>query len=397
MSINNDFYKVVNSLAGQGTKGTPAIVDYASFMDYGKLATNLSVSTDLQNIYMTNFLNKIKMVLQDNPEYIGQYADIVVSGGDPGEIIETIMTTFYEATSNAALTELEDGQIYTDQFEVNKVKGKTLYHMNTNGKEIAITLEDVRWKAAFKNPEALDRFNRGQMSAIVNSLNLLAETERMAMVADVINTCLKQTANGTDETVGAQNYDLLAIYNSTHGTSLTAANALDNDSFVRWSVSVIRDVSLLMTKVSNKFNIHGADQDDNWLTFTPKEYQRLKVNSLFKRAIAVSKMDSYHVEEAGLPDVSTEVVPYWQNIDLRMQVESGPASAMDTEPTYGPKVLAVLFDKRRIMQQIQMDDTETARNPRRRYTNYFWQTAFMAYANEYANAVVFTLEGGTYT
>lgn len=397
MSINNDFYKVVNSLVAQGTKGTQAVVDYASFMDYGKLATNLAVNTDLQNAYMTNLLNRIKMVIQDNPEYVGQYVDMVMSGGDPGEIIETVMSTFYEATSNRALTELVDGQIYTDQFEVNKIKGKVLYHMNTVGKELAITIEDVRWKAAWESPEALDRFNRAQMSAVMNSLNLLGETERMAIVADMINTCLAQTANGTDDTKGAQNYDLLAIYNTTHGTSLTAANCLDNDSFVRWSVSVIRDVSLLMTKASTKFNTHGADLNDNWITHTPVEYQRLKVNSLFKRAVAVSKMDAYHTEEAGLPDVSTEVIPYWQNEDLRMQVEAGPASLDDDTPTYGPKVIAVLYDKRRIMQQIQMDDTETARNPRRRYTNYFWQTAFLAYANEYANAVVFTLEGGTYT
>ena len=397
MAINNDFYNVVNSLVAQGTKGTEAIVDYASFMDYGKIASNLTLNSDLQNAYMTNLLNRIKMVIMDNPEYVGQYADMVLSGGDPGEIIETVLTTFYEATYNRALTELEDGQVYTDQFEVNKVKGKALYHMNTNGKELAITIEDIRWRAAWQSPEALDRFNRAQMSAVMNSLNLLSETERMAIVADMINTCLKQTANGTDETVGAQNYDLLAIYNSTHSTSLTAANCLDNDSFVRWAVSVIRDVSLMMTKPSTKYNTHGADVDDNWLTFTPKEYQRLKVNSLFKRAVAVSLFDAYHTEEAGLPDINTEVVPYWQNEKLRMQVEAGPSSALDDTPTYGPKVIATLYDKRRIMQQIQMEDTETARNPRRRYTNYFWQTAFMAYANEYANAVVFTLEGGTYT
>lgn len=395
MAINNNFYTAINALVAQGTAGTTGVVDYASFIDYGKLATDLSVSNDLQNAYMSNLLNRIKMVIQDNPLYVGDYMDLVVSGGDPGEIIQTVMSTFYEATYNRALTELENGQSYTDQFEVNKVKGKTLYHMNTNGCEVAITLEDVRWKAAWMSPEALDRFNREQLNAVLNTISLESESARMAQVADVINKALGETANITDETKGAINYDLLAIYNTKFNTELTTANCLSNDAFVRWSVSVIRDISYMMTKVSTKFNLHGADLNDNWKTFTPKDYQRLKINSLYERAVAVSTFDTYHREEAGLPAISTEAIPYWQNQDKRLQVEAGPANAEDTTPNYGDPVIAVLFDKRRVMQQIQMDDVQNERNSRRRYTNYFFQSAFLAYSNEYANAVVFTIAGAS--
>lgn len=392
MAINNNFYLAINSLVNQGTDGTQAIVDYESFMDYGKQITDLSISNDLQNAYMSNFLNRIKMVINDNPMYTGQYQDIVVSGGDPGEIVQTVLTTFYEATYNRALTELENGQSYTDQFEVNKIKGKTLYHTDTNGKEFALTIEDVRWRAAWSTPQQLDEFNRANVNGILNSIALAGETERMAMVADVIKTCLAQPASDTDETVGAMRFKTITLYNYLNDTELTAANAFANDDFVRWTVGLIGDMSDMMSKVSTKFNKHGSDVGDEWKTFTPKEYQRLKINSLYEKAIRRSQVDAFHTENWKLPDVSTEKVPYWQNEDLRMQVELGPSTEEDETPTYSVPVFAVMFDKRRIMQQIQMDDVQSERNNRRRYTNYFWQTAFMAYACEYANSIVFALE-----
>lgn len=396
MAINNDFYKAVNALAAQGTMGTKSVVDYASFMDYGKLATDLSVSNDLQNAYMTGLLNRIKKVLNDNPLYVGQYLDIMITGGDPGEIVQTIMTTFYEATYNRSLAPLSSGTIYTDQFEYIAAESLTLYHVKTNAKEFAISIPDKRWNAAWMSPEALDVFNREQMNAVLNSIALYAETERMAIVADVINKCLGVTANELDETVGSINYDLLAIYNTENETTLTTENCLNNNDFVRWTEGVVDDISNLMTKVSVKFNLHGSDMTP-WKTFTPKEYQRLKINSLYAKAIRKSNMDAYHTEDWKLPDVATETVPYWQNEDLRLQVEAGPASAEDEEPTYGDPVIAVLFDKRRCLQSIQMDDASAARENRMKYTSYFWQTASMFYSNEYANAVVFTIKGGSNT
>ena len=391
MAINNDFYKVVNSLVAQGVSGTKAIVDYASFMDYGKLATDLSVSNDLQNAYMAGLLNRIKKVITDNPLYVGQYVDIVLDGGDPGEIIQTVMTTFYDATSNYALSELESGHTYTDQFEYTATTGKTLYHCKTNAKEFTISIPDKRWDAAWMSPEALDLFNREQMNGVLNSISLAAEAERSAMVADVINKCLAETPNETDENAGAINYSMTAIYNSIYDTELTKDNCFGNDDFTRWCMGVIDDISDLMTKVSTKFNLHGADVGDNWKTFTPKEYQRLKVNSIFKKAIRRALTDAHHTELATLPDVPTEYVPYWQNVDDRMKVNDGTGTPGTDTPVYGADVIAVLFDKRRIMQVIQMDDVASARENRRRYTSYFWQTAFMAYSNEYANAVVFTI------
>lgn len=391
MAINNDFYKVVNMLAGQSVSGTKAIVDYESFMDYGKLATDLSISNDLQNIYMTGLLNRIKKVLTDNPLYVGQYADIVLTGGDPGEIIETIMTTFYDATSNYALSELESGTKYTDQFEYTAAKDKILYHCKTNGKEFTISIPDKRWDAAFASPEALDVFNREQMNGVLNSISLAAENERAAMIADVINKCLGETANETDENAPAINYSTVAIYNHIYGTTLTSADCFGNDDFTRWVMGLISDVSDLMTKASTEFNLHGADVDDNWITFTPKEYQRLKVNSIFKKAMRRALTDAYHTDLATLPDVSTEYVPYWQNSKDRMKVNDGTGTPGTDTPVYGADVIAVLFDKRRIMQVVQMDDVASARENRRKFTSYFWQTAFMAYSNEYANAVVFTI------
>ena len=394
MAINNEFYEAVNSLVSQGTTGEKAIVDYASFIDYGKKATDLSVSNDLQNVYMTGLLNRIKMVINDNPTYVGQYADIVLAGGDPGEIIQTIMTTFYQATYNRALQELESGETYTDQFEYNAVEGLALYHCDTNGKEFAISIPDKRWNAAWMTPEALDEFNRSQMNGVLNSTALAAEAERMAQIADVINKALGTTPNETDENAGSMNYDLLKIYNDTYDTELTQDNCLGNDDFTRRTLGVVSDVSDLMAKVSTKFNLHGSDTKP-WKTFTPKEYQRLKVNSIFKKAIRRAMTDAYHNDLVTLPDVATEYVPYWQNQDDRLRVNDGTGTPGTDTPVYGAPVLAVLFDKRRVMQVVQMDDVASARENRLRYTSYFWQTAFMAYSNEYANAIVFTIKGGS--
>jgi hypothetical protein len=210
MAINNNFYQTVNALMEASFGGTTPIVDYASFMDYGKTTGNLTTE-NIRNKFMPQLLNRIKMVLNNSVSYEGQLIDMMVSGSDVGAIIQTIMGVFYDATSNRALTELESGTIYTDQFEYSAPDKVVLYHVDTNGKEFTISIPDKRLDAAVESPEALDAFMTSVMTDVYNSINLAEEDERLAALADVIVTCLNQTENDTDETMGAMNVNLLKI------------------------------------------------------------------------------------------------------------------------------------------------------------------------------------------
>lgn len=409
MAINNNFYQTVNALMEASFGGTTPIVDYASFMDYGKTTGNLTTE-NIRNKFMPQLLNRIKMVLNNSVSYEGQLIDMMVSGSDVGAIIQTIMGVFYDATSNRALTELESGVSYTDQFEYSAPDKVVLYHVDTNGKEFTISIPDVRLDAAVESPEALDAFMTSVMTDVYNSINLAEEDERLAALADVIVTCLDQTENNTDETMGAMNVNLLKIYNDTFGTTLGFTDediaqgatvpsdpkqALSNDSFIRWATCVISDYSDLMAKVSTKFNKHGTDTTP-FKTFTKKSDQRIKLNSIWKRAILQSRIDAFNANGISIaPEgVASEVLPYWQTTGDRMKVCVGSeGEGSEAVAVMSPDVLAVLYDKRRVMQVVEMKDTQSAYQPRRRYTSYFFQSASMLYSNEYCNAMVFTIKG----
>ena len=382
--VNNAFYSTLNELMTRATAGTiSAVVDYASFVDAGKVLSSMSIS-DLTNEFLTPLMNKVQKTINDNPSYQGSLIDMYKGKLDYG-VLETIMGNFYSmAASVFDGSTITTGQTYTSQFTVNLPDKTALYHSKSDSWELDITIRDTDLRGAFVSPQAMDSFISSIMIDVANSLELAKEDARLATVASMIAYDSAAIPNTTDETAGAVYYDLLTIYNTKFSTSLTAADCLNNDSFVRFCVATIKDIKKLMAKPSTKFN------RKSFKTFTPASKSKTKINSLFEKAIQVSVIDAFNVENAVLGG-EYEVLPYWQNIDDRLRVTTNASGTT----TYSPYVIACVYDDRAIGEMVQLEDTEATRNAKYKYTNYHFQENYMYWENQYANFVIFTLGSAT--
>ena len=379
--VNTNFYTTLKELIDRATKGEVTnVVDYASFVDAGKVLSAMSIQ-DLTNEFLTPLMNKVQKTINDNPSYQGSLIDMYKGKLDYG-VLETIMGSFYDMSASTfdGLT-LVNGQTYTDQFQVNLPEKTVLYHSISDSWELDITIRDTDLRGAFVSPQAMDSFISSIMIDVANSLEVAKEAARLNTVASMIATvenAMKE--NKTDETKGAIEYNLLDIYNLKTKSTLSTADCLNSDDFVRFAVATMKDIKKLMSKPSNKFNVK------EFKTFTPAAKAKMKINSLFEKAIQVSVIDAFNMENAVLGG-EYEVMPYWQNIDDRLHVTIKD----DDTTTLSKAVIGVIYDDRAIGEMVQLEATESTRNAKRKYTNYHFQENYMYWQNEYANFVVFTI------
>lgn len=381
MAVNNNFYATINNLVDSSMTGGIHIVDYDSFVTAGKHLADMSID-ELKNGFLAKLMQKVQMTINDNPSYQGSLVDMYRGTMSYG-YLEVILGTFYEMQASVFDgNTLADNTIYTDQYKTSLPTKDALYFNDSNSWQIVKTIRDTDLKGAFKSPEALNAFIATIFIDVANSLEVAKEDARLGCLARAIKVADASTGESVDENKASTHYKLVTIYNAKFNTTLTPDNALHNDAFVRWAVATINDKVKLVEKPTNKFNTKSHK------TFTPASYRRLKIASLFEKAIKVSLIDAYNVEDGKL-GMQYEVVPFWQNIDDRLRIVTG---GEEGEETYSGPVLACLYDKRALMEFVQLEDAEAVREAARKYTNYIWQCNYEYVNVDYANFVIFTLE-----
>lgn len=381
MAVNTNFYATLNELMARAASGTiSAVVDYSTFVDAGKTLATLSIS-DLVNGFLSPLMNKVQKTLDDNPAYTAALADMYAGKLDYG-VLEVIMGSFYTASqSTFDGSSLVNGQTYTDQFKVSKPDKKITYYTDSDSWQHTVTIQDTDLRGAFTTPQAMDNFIASIFVDIANSANFWKENARLGTLCASMNALNGVTPESAEETNAATVYDLLAIYNAKKGTSLTRQSCLLDADFVHFAVGAIRDIYKLMEKPSDMFNPSGAI-----VTFTPESHLRLKINSIFDKAIRESVVNAYN-KEYGMIQIDYEVLPYWQNITDRMRFTTNTSGTT----TYSPYIIACLHDKRAMGEMIQLEDVATDRNGMRHYTNYHYGWNSMYWRNPDANLVIFTL------
>lgn len=386
MAVNTSFYTTLNALMSNVNTGI-AVVDYDTFVDAGKVLSSMAY-TDLVNEFLTPLMNKVQKTIMNTPSYRGSLTDMYAGRLDYGVLEMLLMDKFYsmDAATFDGQT-ITDGTTYTDQFTVHMPDIKAVYYTESDSWQKTITIRDTDLKGAFATPDRMDRFISGIFMQVTNSIEFAKETARLGVLAKALKEAYSQTAETVDETTPAQHYGLVTIYNTIAGTSLTSSSALYDVSFVRFAMATIYDISRLMEKPLTGFNSQAFQ------TFTPSEYRRIKISSLFEKAIKMSMIGAYNPEYATLGD-TYEVLPYWQvaqdgNLTQeRLKIETAASgTSVPTEP-----IIACVYDSRAMGEMIQTEDVTNTRNDMRRYTNYHYLFNRMYWYNNHANFVVFTLE-----
>lgn len=378
MAINNKFYETINGLYQQATGGdTLQVTDYASFIDAGKKITNIT-AVDLQNGFVSALMNRIAMVVNTARSYSGAYKELIRGNLEFGNTVEIIVNQFYE-TQAAGFVGLSDGEA-VDQYVVNKPKVDAKFYVDTNAYTIPITIAYPELKKAFTSPAEMDAFVSNATLYVLNSDELMRESGRIAMVSKVIVDDLKTVAAATVDTP-AQVYNLVTLFNDITGATLTAADCLYNEEFVKFAVKTINMVSRKTARVSESYNADGIK------TFTPEGERRLYCSSALVSSIGTYVHPSAFQDS---PEIRLENfidVPFWQNEKHPYTIEYEDSGTKTTVP-----VVAVMLDSYAAGEWVKKRDMRTSPfNARGEYWNNFLNVEIQYLTLSAANSVVFTL------
>ena len=336
MSINNNFYSVVNSLVSQGAGNAIAITDHNSFIDFGKQLDGIN-GTEIANNFLSALANRIAQVVEQYRGYTGDYSDLYRGNIEYGQTIEQIMYNWYESNA-AGWTQLNDGETF-GTYTISKPNVKVNFFEKENAYDIEKTIQIEMLKKAFTSESEMNSFMSGIFGMFTNSNELIREEARLGMIAGAIANNSTSAAT-TSEALGTK-YDLRACYKTDTGdTSLDNKPIevlLHNENFVKYTMATIKKIKKKMTKPSIKFS-----QTGNIKTFTPENAQNTYLAAGLKTAIDSYIINTAHYAEgASVLNLDAKSVAYWQSAATPYDIKSGTAES-DKKEVFG--VVGVVFD-----------------------------------------------------
>ena len=336
MSINNNFYSVVNSLVSQGAGNAIAITDHNSFIDFGKQLDGIN-GIEIANNFLAALANRIALVVEQYRGYTGDYSDLYRGNIEYGQTIEQIMYNWYESNA-AGWTQLNDGETF-GTYTISKPNIKVNFFEKENAYDIEKTIQIEMLKKAFTSESEMNSFMSGIFGMFTNSNELIREEARLGMIAGVIANNSTSAAN-TSEALGTK-YDLRACYKTDTGDASLDDKPIEvllhNENFVKYTMATIKKIKKKMTKPSIKFS-----QTGNVKTFTPENAQNTYLAAGLKTAIDSYIINTAHYAEgASVLNLDAKSVAYWQSAATPYDIKSGTAES-DKKEVFG--VVGVVFD-----------------------------------------------------
>lgn len=386
MAVNTNFYNIQNALMSQISNGTLSAVDYASFVDSGKILTDIN-NIDMANAYLSALGNRIAFAVDMYRSYVGKYNVLVRGSVNYGNAIETIMHTFYETQAPQWGAGLPTDGNSVEMYKIHRPNVQARYYIETNSYDIVRTVERTELKKAFSSPAEMDGFIASVIGFITNSNERAREAGRIGMIAQGIYTAAQGSAV-TSSNTNATHYDLRAAFIAEVGADAgitnesTVAECLNNERFVKFAVATIKKIGDRMEMPSNKFSPTGALN-----TWTPKDKRHLFINSAVESA-----MDTYVFTNNYNPERSmlTDYIPVvaWQSEDAPFDIK---ATVSGQEKTVSG-VLAFICDEWALGEYVTLQEMETTPyNVAGRFWNYYYHGETRYCINPDANMVVFTI------
>ena len=340
-SINNDFYKVVNSLVSQGAGAPIAVTGHSSFIDFGKQLDGIN-GTEIANNFLSALANRIAQVVELYRGYNGDYADLYRGNIEYGQTIEQIMYPWYESNA-AGWTDLKNGETF-GTYTISKPDISAKYYDKENAYDIEKTIQFEMLKKAFTSEAELNSFMSGIFGMFTNSNERIREEARIGMISgriiDVVNTVANSgfVIDSSDKLSPA--YDLRKCYATDTGdTTLNDKSfeiLLNNEKFIKYTMATIKKIKTKMTKPSAHFNTSVMT------TFTPENAQNTYLAAGLKTAIDAYIINTAHYAEgASVLNLDAKSVAYWQAAGTPYKISSGTEEATKKEVD---GVVGVVFD-----------------------------------------------------
>lgn len=337
-------YQLLNSVTKEVLGSTELVnEDLTGLVDLGTEVFNQNAVDN----YVKSLVNHIGKVIFVNRPYSGKIPSVLMDSWEFGSVLEKINADIPEAEENKTW-DLVDGQSYSqDVFHKPVVTAKFFNSKVTF--EVPVSITERQVKESFSNSEQLNAF----LSMIYNAVEKAITIKTDALIMRTINNMIGETliadaaafggAGSEDYTSAstARCVNLLKLYNTQKGTTLTADKAITDPDFIKFASYTIGLYSDRLASISSVFNIGGKAR------FTPKENLHIVLLSDFEKAAKTYLYaDSYNKDQVLLPNAET--IPFWQGSGKKYDFDS--VAHITIKETNGTSVeisgvLGVMFDR----------------------------------------------------
>lgn len=292
--VINQIYEFVNA-ATQAALGQTGIVneDLSNIVAVGEAVFNANA----MDKYVGALVNRIGQTIFVNRVYQGSAPSVLMDGWEYGSVLQKVSMGLPEAVENETW-DLVDGQSY-DPHVFKAPNGVTAKYFNKYVTfEIDMSFTEDQLKMSFVSAEEMNGFISMIYTQVENSMTVKMDE----LIRRTVNNMIGETLN-TGDTARAIN--VLSLYNTAKGTSLSAAEAITNPDFIRYASYLIKLTHGRMRTMSTVFNEGGQPRH------TPTDMSHIVLLEDFASAADVFlQSDTFHNELSALP--TADRVPYWQ-------------------------------------------------------------------------------------
>ena len=378
---------IMTDAQGRNNNVTPVARNTAQFVTQATTALQGGLDPIMGSI--TQLISKT--VFSVRP-YRGKFNLLDTDSLTYGNTVRKITPIFIDGAENQPMYNNQpvDGQS-TDQWTIKRPKVLQTMFTGVEQYEVqAPTVFEDQLKSAFRGPEELGDFLSAQATAVQNELNQQKETLARNTVANMI---------GAKNIIDSANViDVLALYNSETGLSLTATDVYQPanfSGFIQWFYAFVEKISGLMEE--RTVNFHMALTGYTIVRHTPKREQRLLMyNPMMQKIVTMSLAGLYN--ESLLKMNVTEGVNFWQDFNYPDRISVTPSytkadGTIDTGAAQNvSNILGVLYDRQAMGINVALERADvTPMNAKGRYWNQYYHMAKRYYNDLTENCVVFTL------
>ena len=377
-------YELMNKSAGE-VLGRDEVVleDLSNIVDVGKEV----IDSDNVDNYVKKLVNHIGKVIFDDRVYKGNIPSVLMDSWEFGSVLEKISADIPEAQENASWDLIDGKQYNQDVFYQPKVSAKFFNSKVTF--EVPLSFTEIQVKQSFSNREQLNGFLSMLFNAVEKAMTIKLDNLVMKAINNMTAETLADelnTDNGLDYSqTGVKAINLLAMFNTQKGASLTAKESYKDPEFIRFASYLISLQRDRMTKISTLFNAGGKER------FTPEDELSIVLLSDFASSTNVYlNSDVFHNDLTSLPN--HETVPYWQGSGTGYGFDDVSKISVKTSTNINVTtsgILGVMFDTQAVgVANLDKRVTTNYNAAAEFYTNYYKMDA--GYFNDLnENFVVF--------
>lgn len=370
-------YSIVNTSVSEAI-GESALgpIDTKNLVSLGSVVLSSSTNTEA---FLNTLAQRIGRTIFRYRMYNNKFKDLIVSDMQWGAILQKVRVEMPTAVADP-MYELTDGES-VDMYTVAKPKAHQKLFVTRTPYMFQITIQQQTLREAFLSPEAMGSFIALIFGEVKNAIELSLEN----LGRLTLSVCMSETADSGNY----QRINLVTDYNTERGlegdNALTAATAIYNADFLRYSIFRINHVIDMMQDMSVLFC------DGTLPTFTPKEDMRIKVLSGFQRRLeTIVEYAAFHDQFTSI-DGSYSTVNFWQseqtpsNIDILVRASMGDRVQINN-------IVACIYD-RDACGIYQIDETvaTSPMNSKGLYYNQHYHLKQGRFVDTSENCVLFTL------